>query len=66
MGPDVTTLVTGASGFVGGALVRALRAADRPVIAASRRAHAPGDDAGLRWRVCDLHRPDSLPAALAG
>ena len=61
-----TTLVTGASGFVGGALLRALRASGRSVIAASRHPHTPSSELGLSWRVCDLHRPESLPAALSG
>ena len=62
----MTVLVTGATGFIGKALVSALVARGRRVVAASRRpARAPGTD-GVEWRSCDLNRPESLPSALAG
>jgi uncharacterized protein YbjT (DUF2867 family) len=64
---DRTVLVTGATGFIGGALVPALRAAGWQVVAASRRpVTSPTDRDGVQWRSCDLLRPDTLPAALAG
>lgn len=60
-------LVTGASGFIGSALVRALRDGGDRVIATSRRARAPErQGSGVEWRTCDLLRPETLPAALAG
>jgi len=59
-------LVTGASGFIGRALVRELRARGETVVAASRRpARAAGAD-GVEWRSCDLNQPQSLASALAG
>ncbi|MFW5925421.1 MAG: NAD(P)H-binding protein [Myxococcota bacterium] len=64
---DRKTLVTGARGFVGRALVPALRAAGHHVVAASRRPGPhPGVGDGVEWRVCDLLRPETLPGALAG
>jgi uncharacterized protein YbjT (DUF2867 family) len=63
---DASIFVTGATGFVGGALLRALRAREKPVIAASRNPPARAADPGVQWRACDMHRPDTLPAALAG
>lgn len=62
-----TILVTGATGFIGSALVRALRGGGVRVIAASRRPSAsepPRSD--VEWRTCDLLRPETLPAALSG
>ena len=62
--PERRTLITGATGFVGGALVLALAGRGQQVIAASRgsgQAHA-----GVEWRSFDLLRPDTHPAALAG
>ncbi len=59
-------LVTGATGFVGSALVAALRARARYVVAGSRRSQSAPADAHLEWRICDLHRPETLGAALAG
>jgi uncharacterized protein YbjT (DUF2867 family) len=63
---DRKHLVTGATGFIGRALVPALRARSRSVVAASRRAAPASSTAGVEWRTCDLLRPDSLPTALAG
>ncbi|HZZ83865.1 MAG TPA: NAD(P)H-binding protein [Anaeromyxobacteraceae bacterium] len=57
------TLVTGATGFIGRALVPALRARGHRVIAASRR---PPEARRAAWRVCDLLRPETLPGALEG
>ena len=62
---DRKILVTGATGFIGRALVPALAGQGRQVVAASRRPSGPVDRAGVEWRTCDLHRPETLPAALA-
>ena len=60
-------LATGATGFIGSALVPALRAAGAEVIAASRRPVARvSPTSRVEWRACDLLRPETLPAALAG
>jgi len=60
-------LVTGATGFVGRALVPALRSAGYDVVAASRRPVKTADGGlGVEWRQCDLLRPESLAAAFAG
>ena len=59
-------LVTGATGFIGGALVAALRARGRQVVAGSRRPQRTRADPDLPWRICDLHRPETLGPALAG
>lgn len=60
----MTTLVLGASGFVGRALVAALLDAGEKVRAASRRAGrgAPGAE----WVMCDVRAPASLPSAFEG
>ena len=53
-------LVTGATGFIGGTLVRALREAGYPVRALVRdKAQAPGAP-GIEFHIGDLLRPDSL------
>src|SRR5688572_15304979 len=61
---DREVLVTGATGFIGRALVPALRARGWRVRAGSRRS-VPESDDGVQWRVCDLLRPETLPGALA-
>lgn len=70
MASEGKSLVTGATGFVGRALVSALRARGALVVAARRQARAPhagtDADAGVEWRACDLLEPRTLPAALAG
>lgn len=64
---DRKTLVTGATGFIGRALVPALQAAGHAVVAASRRPRpAAAPWRGVEWRMCDLLRPETLPDALAG
>jgi len=64
-------LVTGATGFIGRALVPALRQRGDRVVAASRRDRpgavaAAADSDGVEWRRCDLLAPATLPSALAG
>lgn len=59
-------LVTGATGNIGGAVVRALVAADQPVRALIRRDPMRGLPAGVETAVGDLNRPDSLSDAFAG
>jgi uncharacterized protein YbjT (DUF2867 family) len=58
-----TILVTGATGFIGKALVSALKARGLKVAGASRQPLTATD---VDWRVCDLLRPETLPAALSG
>jgi uncharacterized protein YbjT (DUF2867 family) len=62
----MTTLILGATGFVGSALVTALSAAGEPVRAASRRPGVNHAGDGPHWVTCDLERPETLPPALAG
>src|SRR3954470_12483945 len=57
-------LVTGASGFIGRALVPALQARGFRVVATSRRPRASVD--GVVWRTCDLLDRASLPKAFEG
>lgn len=61
-----TALVTGASGFIGRALVPALQARGFRVVATSRRPHAAASAEGVEWRTCDLLDPASLPHAFSG
>ncbi len=57
-------LVTGATGNVGGELVRQLVAAQQPVRALVRRVDTSGLPAGVEQVIGDLEHPDSLPGAL--
>ncbi len=62
-------LVAGGTGFVGGAIVRALRARDRAVAVLTRRPERAAGrlpDASVEARGGDITRPETLPAALAG
>jgi uncharacterized protein YbjT (DUF2867 family) len=61
-----TALVTGASGFIGRALIPALRARGLDVVATSRHSTTAAPADGVVWRSCDLLDPASLPAAFAG
>lgn len=59
------TVITGASGFIGGALVK--RLSPRMRVAGLSRSHAPGVDAdGVEWRKADLFSLAQTRAALAG
>lgn len=60
-----TALVTGATGFIGRALVPSLLARGYRVAAASRRASSDADSA-VEWRTCDLLRPESLSGVFTG
>jgi NADH dehydrogenase len=64
----VKVLVTGATGFVGPKIVRALRAQDRDVRALVRRPDHAGElrDLGVELAVGDVTDPDSLVAAASG
>lgn len=59
------TLVTGASGFIGGHLARALARRGQAVVASGRRPPAGDWPASLPWRSAEL-ASDDLSALLAG
>jgi uncharacterized protein YbjT (DUF2867 family) len=59
-------LVSGATGNVGGELVRALAGAGHPVRALTRPGRAPDLPPGVAVATGDLNEPDSLAGALAG
>lgn len=59
-------LISGASGNVGGELVRALRAAGEPVRALTRGARPPGVPAHVEIAAADLDQPETLRPALDG
>jgi uncharacterized protein YbjT (DUF2867 family) len=58
-------LVTGATGFIGRALVLGLVKRGRNVVALSRQQRETGAD-GVEWRQCDLNEPSAVGAALSG
>ena len=65
----MTVLVTGANGFVGGHVVHAMRADDRPVRALVRDRRKGGERLqawGCEVVQGDLTKPDTLKAAVAG
>ena len=62
----MNVLVTGATGFTGGHLARALAARGDRVRALVRRAAPDLAAAGVELVTGDLERPETLPAALAG
>jgi nucleoside-diphosphate-sugar epimerase len=62
----VNVLVTGATGFAGGHLARALAARDDGVRALVRHPAPDLAAAGVELVTGDLERPETLPAALAG
>src|SRR5215467_10894728 len=59
-------LVTGATGNVGGELVRALAGAGRPVRALTRDDSPRQWPAGVQQAAGDLNKPERMAAALAG
>ncbi|MFM4944938.1 DUF2867 domain-containing protein [Aeromonas bivalvium] len=59
-----TCLVMGAAGYIGSHLVPYLQEAGHRVIAGAR--HPCRLPAGVEFRLADVLKPDSLPAALAG
>lgn len=65
VGNDRAALVTGATGFIGRALLPALDRQGFRVVAASRR-RAPGATGKVEWRACDLLHPGSLAGAFRG
>jgi nucleoside-diphosphate-sugar epimerase len=54
---SATWLVTGASGFVGAALLRLLQGTGQPLLVAGRRAPSANDAAASRWIGLDLAGP---------
>lgn len=59
-------VVTGASGYIGGVLVRALAARGDPVRAVFHRQPGLARDPGVEWVVGDVLNRDSLVAAFRG
>src|SRR5450432_3352928 len=59
-------LVTGATGNVGGELVRALAAAGQPVRALTRGSREQEFPPGVQPATGDLNQPQSMRTALAG
>jgi uncharacterized protein YbjT (DUF2867 family) len=65
LGPCGAILVTGATGFIGHALVPALVARGCKVVATSRQYRETGSD-GVEWRRCDLSQSAAISGALSG
>lgn len=63
--PEPALLVTGATGFVGGHLLRQAAAAGHPLLALARPSSARGhlDDLDLAWHTGDVTDPASVDAA---
>jgi len=61
-----SVLVTGATGFIGRALLTALAARGQSVVAASRHPPRASQTERVEWRACDLAKPASLANALSG
>lgn len=59
-------LVTGATGFIGRALLKAFAARGQSVVAASRHPPQGSQTEKVEWRACDLAHPASLANALSG
>jgi predicted dehydrogenase/nucleoside-diphosphate-sugar epimerase len=59
-------LVTGASGFLGGHLVKRLSSDGVPVRATTRLISRASSLPGVQWIQCDLAREDELSGALSG
>jgi len=61
-----SVLVSGATGFIGGALTAELARRDVHVVAVSRRPTKRAPTSGVEWRTCDLLEPSTLDAAFVG
>jgi nucleoside-diphosphate-sugar epimerase len=61
-----TTLVTGAAGLLGSALVASLAADGHPVVGADRSRPPEELPPGIRWRRTELADPDAVAALFAG
>ncbi|MEI9952375.1 MAG: NAD-dependent epimerase/dehydratase family protein [Pseudomonadota bacterium] len=61
-----SVLLTGATGFIGSALLAEFVRRGQRVVAVSRRATQPQATDLVEWRSCDLLEPSTLDAAFAG
>jgi uncharacterized protein YbjT (DUF2867 family) len=68
MSPELpgSVLVTGATGFIGSALLVELARRGQHVVAVTRRSTKPTATNGVEWRACDLLEPSTVDAAFAG
>jgi uncharacterized protein YbjT (DUF2867 family) len=66
MPPARSVLVTGATGFIGRALLKAFATRGQTVVAASRQPPRASPAEMVEWRACDLTEPASLAKALSG